>query len=309
MTMDGGARSKASEVDAAEGGGTVSEQLSATVFRAGVAVAIVATVLSLGMTFPVAQLVAPLLRTRLVVAMVVLNTIVLPAAAWGIAEAVPISDGYVSGMALAAIGSAGAAGLKAAQLSRRADLPLAVALVVVLQLANLVAVPLWAAVVVTGASLSRLTILRSLLMVVLVPFLIGSTARAWTAGLADRLRPVLLQVGNVALAVALIAGIAANGDVLLSVLGSWVLPTALTIAGVGLGLGLLAGVADAPTRITTSLVTGTRFSALGLIIVGSQFPDRPEYLASAITFSLVDFAVMLAVAIGIGRRVPQPRRR
>ena len=88
----------------------MSQQLSATIFRAGVAVAIVATVLSLGMTFPVAQLVAPLRRVRLVVAMAGLNTIVLPVAAWGIAKAVPISDGYVGGIALAAIGSAGAAG-------------------------------------------------------------------------------------------------------------------------------------------------------------------------------------------------------
>ena len=207
------------------------------------------------------------------------------------------------------MGAAGAAGLKAAQLSRRADLPLAVALVVVLQLANLVAVPLWADVVVTGSSLSRLTILQSLLTVVLLPLLVGSIVRARSAGLADRLWPALLTVGNVALAVAVIAGIGANGDVLLSVLTSWVLPAALTIVGVGLGLGLLAGRADASTRITTSLVTGTRFSALGLIIVGSQFPDRPEYLASAITFSLVDFVVMIAVAVGIGRRVPQTRPR
>jgi BASS family bile acid:Na+ symporter len=285
----------------------VSEQLAATVFRAGVAVAIVATVLSLGMTFPFAQLVTPLRRTRLVVAMVGVNTIVLPAAAWLIAEAAPISDDYVGGMALAAMGSAGAAGLKAAQLSRRADLPLAVALVVVLQLANLVAVPLWAEVVVSGSSLSRLTILQSLLMVVLLPLVVGMIARARSAGLADRLRPALLQVGNVALAVALVAGIAANLDVLLSVLGSWVLPAALVIVGLGLGLGALAGVADAPTRTTTSLVTGTRFSALGLIIVGTQFSDRPEYLASAITFSLIDFVVMIVVAVTIRPDLPWRR--
>lgn len=36
----------------------MSQQLSATIFRAGVAIAILATVLSLGMTFRMAQLVA-----------------------------------------------------------------------------------------------------------------------------------------------------------------------------------------------------------------------------------------------------------
>jgi predicted Na+-dependent transporter len=286
---------------------SVSGQLSATIFRAGVAVAIVATVLSLGMTFSVAQLVAPLRRVRLVVAMVGLNTVVVPAAAWGIVNVVPISGGYVSGIALAAIGSGGAAGLKAAELSRRADLPLAVAVVVVLQLANLIAVPLWAEVVVAGPSLSRSAILQSLLTVVLLPLLAGMIVRARSADLAARLRPTLFQIGNIALAVAVITGIAANGRILLSVLGSWVLPTSLAIVGLGLASGLLLGIADGPTRVTTSLVTGTRFSALGLSIVAAEFPDRPEYLASAITFSLVDVVVMLVIAIGIGRRTPQRR--
>lgn len=282
----------------------MDEQLSATVFRGGVTVAVVVTVLSLGMTFEPAQLVAPLRRVRLFCVMVGLNTIVVPATAWGIAEAAPIGAAYVSGTALAAIGSAGAAGLKAAQLSRRADLPLAVALVVVLQLTNLVAVPLWADAV-TGSSLSRLTILQSLITIVLCPLVLGVIVRVRAARLADRVRQPLLQVGNVALAVGVAAGIAANRGVLVSVLDSWVLPTALVIAAAGLLLGLLVGGSDGPTRITTSLVTGTRFSALGLLIVGSQFPDRPEYVASAITFSLVDFVVMLAVSLGAGHQLPQ----
>lgn len=285
----------------------MGDQLSGAVFRGGLAVAIVATVLSLGMTFSLAQLLAPLRRVRLVGTVLILNTIVLPAAAWGLATAVPISDAYVAGIALAAIGSAGAAGLKAAQLSQRADLPLAVGLVVVLQLANLVAVPLWAAVVVTGASLSRLTILQSLAALVLLPLVVGAAVRARSAHLADRLRPMLLRVGNLALVIALAAGIAGNWAVLLSVLGSWVLPAALAIAGTGLGLGLLVGGSDGPTRVTTSLVSGTRFSALGLIIVGTQFPGQAEFLASAITFSLVDFVVMIGVAITIRPDLPWRR--
>jgi hypothetical protein len=43
---------------------------------------------------------------------------------------------------LATLGAGSAASLKAAQLAKRADLPLAVSVVVVLQLVNIVAVPL-----------------------------------------------------------------------------------------------------------------------------------------------------------------------
>jgi BASS family bile acid:Na+ symporter len=286
----------------------VGERLSAALFTGGLTVAIVATVLSLGMSFPVARMLAPLRRVRLVAAMVGLNTIVLPAAAWGVAKAAPISEDYVGGVALAAIGAAGAAGLKAAELSRRADLPLAVWLVIVLQLANLVAVPLWAAAVVAGASLGPLRILPSLLLLVLLPLLVGVLVRIRWAAPATTLRTWLFRLGNVALVVALAAGIVTNRDLLLSVLGSWVLPTALAIVALGLGLGLLVGGSDAPTRVTTSLISGTRFSALGLIIVGTQYPDRSEYLASAITFALVDFVVMLGAAGAIRPDAPWRRR-
>ena len=51
-------------------------------------------------------------------------------------------------------------GLKAAQLAKSADLPLAVSAVIVLQLLNLIAVPLWAGQVVSGASISAVTILK-----------------------------------------------------------------------------------------------------------------------------------------------------
>ena len=49
----------------------------------------------------------------------------------------PISDAYVSGLVLATLGAGSAAALKGAT-SRTADLPLAVSLVVVLQLSNIV---------------------------------------------------------------------------------------------------------------------------------------------------------------------------
>jgi BASS family bile acid:Na+ symporter len=276
--------------------------VSAALFSGGVAVAIVATVLSLGMAFPVAVLLAPLRRVRLVAVVLALNTVVVPAAAWAVARTVPMTDGYVAGIALAAIGSGGAAGLKAAQLSRRADLPLAVGLVVVLQVANLVAVPLWAAVVVTGAALNRLTILQSMLALVLLPLIVGGIVRARSAALAARVRPVLLRLGNIALGGALVGGVAANRDVLLSVLDSAVLPVALAITGLALGLGSLAGIADRPTRITTSLITGTRFSALGLIIASTQFAGRPEYLGAAIAFSLLDLVAMIVVAVAVRAR-------
>ena len=283
-----------------------AQHLLAALFNAGIAISVGATVLSLGMTFTVRQLVAPLHRAGLVIAMVVLNAGVIPAAAWGIAELSPMGSKYVPGLVLATVGAGSAASLKAAQLARRVDLPLAVSLVVVLQLVNIVAMPLWAGQIVTGASISAWDIVKSLLLLVLLPLVVGLFARARYADHAKAWQPELVKVANLALVVALATGIAANWSTIVSMFGSWVIVTAIVIVIVAGVLGLLPGVLlggrSAEVRTTTGLVSVFRFASLGLIIIGAQLHADPVYLGPALTFALVDFILPLALAVELGHR-------
>ena len=277
-------------------------QLLTALFNAGIAISVGATVLSLGMSFTIGQLVAPLHRVALVIVMVALNAVVIPAAAWGIAVVSPMDNKYVAGLVLASIGAGSAAALKAAQLAGRVDLPLAVSVVVVLQLLNIVAVPLWAGQVVTGASISAWDIVQSLLALVLLPLAVGLFIRARYAEHAGAWRAELVRVANLALVIALATGIAANWSTIKSMFGSWVVVTAIVIVVLAVVLGGLVGVRNAETRTTTGLVSGFRFASLGLIIIGTQLGGNPDYLGPAITFALVDFVLPFALAVEIGRR-------
>jgi len=291
-----------------------ADQLLTALFNAGIAISVGATVLSLGMTFTVGQLVAPLHRVVLVIGLVVLNAVVIPAAAWGIAELSPMGSKYVPGLVLATLGAGSAASLKAAQLAKRADLPLAVSVVVVLQLVNIVAVPVWAGQVVTGASISAWDIVKSLLLLVLLPLVAGLFIRARYADHAKSWQPELVKAANIALVIALATGISANWSTIKSMFGSWVIVTVLVIiivAGVlGVLLGLLLGGRRAEVGTTSGLVSVIRFGSLGLIIIGSQLHGNAVYLGPAITFTLVDFVLPVAVAVEIGHRaraaVPAP---
>lgn len=279
-----------------------ADELLTALFNAGIAISIGATVLSLGLMFTVSQLIAPLRRVGLVVVMIVLCVVVVPAVSWGIAEAFPIDDDYVDGLVLATLGAGSAAALKGAQLAKRADLPLAVSLVVVLQLANIVSVPIWAGQVVSGASLSAWDIVKDLLLLVLLPLVVGLFLRArhgehsagWQAGLT--------KIANLALAIALAAGIAVNWDVIVDMFGSWVLVASLVIIAVAVVLGRLVGGRVAETRDTTGLVAGFRFGSLGLIIIGTQLGGGADYLGPAITFALLDFLIPFALALELGRK-------
>jgi predicted Na+-dependent transporter len=284
-----------------------AQHLFTVLFNAGIAISIGATVASLGMSFTVRQLVSPLRRVGLVVAVVVLNALVIPAVAWGIAKASPMGSQYVDGLVLATIGMGSAGALKAAQLAKRADLALAVSVVVVLQLVDIVAVPLWAGQVVSGASISGWDIVKDLLLLVLVPLAVGLVAKARYPDHATGWQPELLRASNLALVIALTTGIAANWKTIVTMFGSWVIVTAIVIVVVGLVLGALLGGRNPDTRTTTTLVSGMRFASLGLIIIGTQLNGAANYIGPAITFSLVSLIVPMLLAVEIGRRVrPAP---
>jgi BASS family bile acid:Na+ symporter len=279
-----------------------ADKLLTVLFNAGIGVSIIATVLSLGMSFTVAQVLAPLRRVVPVILMIVVNCAVIPAAAWGLFTVFGIKAAYVSGATLAAVGAAGAFGLKAAQLSKRADLPLALSAVVVLQILNLAAVPLWAGQVVSGASISAVTILKDLLLLVLLPLAIGLLVRARYADHAKQWQPELVKIANLALGIAVIAGIAANWSTIVSLLWSRVLLASLVVVVVSLALGFAVGGKNAAARASTGLVSGVRFTALGMIIIGTQLHSDSSYLGPAIVFALVDMIVVMIVALEIGRR-------
>jgi predicted Na+-dependent transporter len=174
-------------------------------------------------------------------------------------------------------------------------------MVVVLQLVNIVSVPIWAGQVVSGASLSAWDILKSLLELVLIPLIVGLTARARYADHASEWTADLTKIANLALVIAVAAGISVNWQTIVDLLGSWVLVASIVIAAVALALGALLGGKTAETKTTTGLVSAMRFGSLGLIVIGTQLNGNPNYLGPALVFTLLDFVLPLVLAIEIGR--------
>jgi len=283
------------------------EQLFNAVFNAGLFVMIVTLVMSLGMGFTVSQVLAPLRRVWVFVIALSINVIIVPLVAWGLAKLFPITSEQVVGLVLVCIASAGPAGLKAAQLAKRADMALAVSLVIVLQLVNIVAAPLWARAVVTGASVSASMIIKDLLILVLVPLVLGLAGHARYTEHAEAWKSGLEKISNIALYLAIATGIAVNWSDIVSLLGSWVLVAATVMILVFMGLGALIGLKDRSTAISGAMVTGMRFQPIGLIIITTQLAGNSAYLAPALVFALIDTFLMFGIGIELGRRTPQPQ--
>ena len=273
------------------------------VFTVSLAVTIVMTVVSLGMGLRAEQLLAVLRRTRLLAVAALLNLFVVPAFAWLVASVLPLSPVHRVAVVLVAAGAGGAAGLKAVQLSRRGDAALAVGLVVLLELLNLVSVALWAGGLVECGTIRPADVLASLVALVLLPLVLGLWLGFATPRLSASLMPWAIRLGTLGLVVTLIAGTVSAED-LSSLLRSWVPVAALLTCLAGLAVGYLTPKTDVPTRVTLSIVTGTRFSALGLLIVATALHNDPQYQSAAILAALVNLVVASTIALLL-RRAPR----
>lgn len=281
---------------------TTADKLLNDLLNGGLVVVLLTLVTSLGMGFTVRQILAPLRRWVLLIAFVVVNVLVIPATAWGLSELFPLSSAHRVGLVLVISVAGAPAGLKACQLSKRADMAMAVSFIVVLQLVNIVAAPLWASAIVTGASVNVWTIVGSLLILVLIPLVVGLFMKARYGDEVTGWKVGLERASNIAVYVVIAAGIAGNWKEVVSILGSWVILFSVVIILVTTALGALVGLKDPTTRITSGLLSGMRFTPIGFIVITSQLHGQGKYLAPALVYGLIDTIIPFALGVEIGHQ-------
>jgi BASS family bile acid:Na+ symporter len=279
-----------------------AQHLFNAIFNASLAVMILTLVTGLGLSLTLHQILAPLRRVRVLVATVVANSVLAPLVAIGVCHALPLSTESRVGVELAVMAAAGPVGMKAAQLTKRADMAMAVSFTIVLQVLNIVAAPLWARQIVTGATVDPWTIVEDLLLLVLAPLVIGQVLRARHAEHAEGWQAGLEKISNMALLVAIVVGLAVNWKLFTSALGSWVIVASAVITIVCMVLGWLAGrVGDSQSAITLSMVAGMRFTPVGLIVIATVLHNDGAYLIPALIFSLVCTVIPIVAGLELGR--------
>ena len=279
-----------------------AQQLFNAIFDASVAVMILALVTGLALSLTLGQILAPLRRVWVLVATVIANSLLAPLVAIGVCHALPLSTESRVGVELAVMAAAGPVGMKAAELSKRADMAMALSFTIALQVVNIVAAPLWAEQIVTGATVDPWTIVKDLLLLVLLPLVVGQVLRARHGEHAEHWQGGLEKVSNLALLVAIVVGLAVNWKLFTSAIGSWVIAASIVIVVVCMVLGWLAGrVGDPHAAITISMVAGMRFTPVGLIVIATVLHNDGAYLIPALIFSLVCTVIPIVAGLEMGR--------
>ena len=266
---------------------------------------VVSSMLAMGLSLTVGQIVEPLRNLRLVLLALVANFVIVPATAYLLAQVIPMDDELQIGLILMGA-AAGAPFLpKLAQIAK-ANVPFAVGLMALLIVVTVTYLPLVLPLLLPGVQVDAGQIAISLFGQMLVPLGIGLAVRARWEEAAGELQKPAAQVSNLSLVLLFVLMVGLNLDEVIGLFGSGAIVATLVLIGVAIGCGYLLGGPGRDTRQVLALGSGQRNLAATFLIATGNFADQPNVLVFLAGAGLIGMVIVMPLAAELGKRAGQP---
>jgi len=266
---------------------------------------VVSSMLAMGLSLTVGQIVEPLRNLRLVLLALVANFVIVPATAYLLAQVIPMDDELQIGLILMGA-AAGAPFLpKLAQIAK-ANVPFAVGLMALLIVVTVIYLPLVLPLLLPGVQVDAGQIAISLFGQMLVPLGIGLAVRARWEEAAGELQKPAAQVSNLSLVLLFVLMVGLNLDEVIGLFGSGAIVATLVLIGVAIGCGYLLGGPGRDTRQVLALGSGQRNLAATFLIATGNFADQPNVLVFLAGAGLIGMVIVMPLAAELGKRAGQP---
>ena len=266
----------------------------------GVLVFIVTSMLGMGFSLTVPQIIAPLKNTRLLVLSLVANFVVVPILVLLIVRFLPLSEGLQIGLILVGL-AAGAPFLPKLVQVAKGDMAFTAGLMVLLMVATVIYLPIVLPFVLKGVQINPIEIAKSLILLMLIPLAIALFIRARYQEAAIGLIPTMTMATNLSLVVLFIGYFVAYFSEIIGVVGTGgILAAIILIIGAAV-VGFLMGGKSMDTKKVLALGTGQRNLAAAFAVATSNFAANPEVLVEIMVVSLIGLAILMVIAGQLGR--------
>jgi predicted Na+-dependent transporter len=275
------------------------------IVQVSVLVFVVTSMLAMGLSLTVPQIIEPLKKVKLVVLALAVNFIAVPLVVWGIQAVMDLDQDVYTGLVLMAT-AAGAPFLPKLAQTAKGNIAFSVGLMVLLMVVTVVYMPVVMPLILTGVEVNPWDIASSLIFLMLLPLAVGLFMKARYPGTADGLQPFMSQASTFAIMLLLAGGIILQWDAIVSLIGTGGILAILLFLLISLALGFFAGGSDGGTRSVMGLGTAQRNLSAALVVGGQNFSDDPDVLVTVIVAGLVGLAVLLPIAAEFGRHSEAP---
>jgi BASS family bile acid:Na+ symporter len=262
---------------------------------------VVSSMLAMGLSLTVGQIVEPLRSVRLVLIALAANFIAVPPVGWGIGELLSLDEGLAIGLTIMAT-AAGAPFLPKLAAAAHGDMAFSVGLMVLLMVVTVGYMPIVLPVLIEGVDVDPAAIASSLIFLMLLPLAIGLGVRWRYESMAEGLQPLMTQTSTIAIAALLGAGVIVNFDDIVDLIGTGGFIAILVFLAISGAIGYVGGGSEPGTRSVLGLGTAQRNLSAALVVGGQNFADTPGVITFIIVAGIVGLIVLLPAAGEIGKR-------
>ena len=262
---------------------------------------VVSSMLAMGLSLTVPQIVEPLRSVRLVLVSLAANFVAVPLIGWGLGELLSLDEGLSIGLTLMAT-AAGAPFLPKLAAAASGSAAFSVGLMVMLMVVTVGYMPLVLPLLIDGVEVDPWAIASSLIFLMLLPLAIGLVMRARYEEMASGLQPLMTQISSIAIAALLVAGVIVNFDDIVDLIGTGGFAAIVLFLAISLGVGYAGGGSDPSIRSVLGLGTAQRNLSAALVVAGQNFNDTPGVLTFIIVAGIVGLVLLMPAAGEIGRR-------
>jgi predicted Na+-dependent transporter len=267
----------------------------------GVLVFIITSMLGMGLSLTIPEIMAPLRNTRLVLLSIIANFIIVPILTLLIVRVIPLSEGLQIGLILAGF-AAGAPFLPKLVQVAKGDTAFTAGLMVLLMVITIAYMPIVLPFVLTGVQVSPWDVAKSLIFLMLIPFAIALFIRARYEETAIGLVHTTSMATNLALVVVLIGYFVAYFSEIIGVIGTGGIISAILLIVLATIVGFLAGGKSMDTKKVLALGTGTRNFGAAFAVATSNFQSNPEVTIEILVLTLIGLPVLMLIAGEFGKR-------
>jgi len=269
------------------------------ILRWSVLTFLVSSMLELGLSLTLPQVLAPLRNVRLIALSIIANFLVVPLLAIGVAKAMRLEEPFATGLLLLGLAPGAPFIPKVVQIAR-GNLAFATGLMVLLVVGTAIDLPLLLPRVITGVKINAWQIEQSLFLLMLLPLFIGLAVHAKFRSLPAWLCFSMGFVANVSGLVVLVLIVVFDFESVLRLFGTGVIFAGLIFVVLSVLAGWLFGGRDREIRCALGLGTGLRNVGAALLIGVKNFND-PSVNVMVVVTALVGLFILLPAASAFGR--------
>lgn len=258
---------------------------------------VVTSMLAMGLSLTVPQIMEPLRNARLVILALLANFVLVPLLAYGITLVVPLDQSLKVGLIILATAAGAPFPPKLVQ-GAKGNVAFGVGLMVLLMVATIVYMPLVLPLLLQGVTINPWDIAQSLIVLMLIPLAIGLLVRSHSAESAAHYQVVMNKISSLAMLILLVTAVGLNAANIIGLLGTGgILALLLFILG-SLLIGYFLGGRDTGIRSVMGLGTAQRNISAAIVVAAQNFPG-----SDTLIFVLVAAILLLLVLLPVAKRM------